>query len=97
MIYERGRQMAGYTYESRRELDERIAREFAKRGRHIPWREKRLLPDKDCYAVPREVCGEIRQLLQDDTYSRLSDLYKTWSKSVWDRRIRKTFTMRSMR
>ena len=76
MIYERGRQMAGYTYESRRELDERIAREFAKRGKRIPWREKRLLPDKDCYAVPREVCGEIRQLLQDGTYSRLSDLYR---------------------
>ena len=29
-----------------------------------------------CYAVPREVCGEMRQLLQNGTYSRLSDLYR---------------------
>lgn len=76
--------MAQFTYESRRKLNERIAKEFEKRGKSLSRGEKKLLPDKSYHTLPQEACIEMRCLLQHGTYWKLSDLYRNRFQGVVD-------------
>lgn len=76
--------MAAFNYETRRALSEKIAKEFARRGKNLSRSEKKLLPDSSYYTIPTEACNEMRQLLQHGTYWKLSDLYRGQFRQVVD-------------
>lgn len=74
--------MKEFSYESRMKLNEKIAKTFEKRGSNLSNREKKMLPDKYYYSIPVDVCNEMRQLLEQGTYWKLSDLYRNQFQNV---------------
>ncbi len=78
--------MAEFTYETRRKITEDWVKEFQERGRHLSERDKKLLPNiyGSYYAISREVCGSMRNLLTGGRYRTLSDLYRNDFKELTD-------------
>ena len=82
--------MAEFTYETRRKLTETWVKSMANKGKRLSKREKKMLPDIYGYTVPQDVCGEMRQLLQNGTYWTLRDLYRNQFKDLVDVCVRET-------
>ena len=68
--------MAEFTYQTRKKLKETWIAELKKKGKHLSAREIQMLPEQYYYTIPRDACNDIRQLLQNDKYKTLSDLYR---------------------
>ena len=75
--------MAEFTYQTRRKLSETWIAEIKEKGKHLSEREKKMLPDLYAYAIPVDVCGYMRQLLDSRRY-RMSDLYRNQFKNLTD-------------
>ncbi len=68
--------MAEFTYQTRKKLKETWIAELKAKGKHLSAREIQMLPEQYYYTIPRDACNDIRQLLQNDKYKTLSDLYR---------------------
>ncbi|MDE7324112.1 MAG: DUF4132 domain-containing protein [Lachnospiraceae bacterium] len=76
--------MAGFSYESRTKLTETMCKELAEKGVHLSELEKKMLPDRYYYSMPRDVCNEMRQHLRQSASGKLSDLYRSTFQNVVD-------------
>lgn len=76
--------MAEFTYQTRRKLSETWVAQMKEKGRHLSEREKKLLPEIYYHVIPRDVCEEMRRLLQNGTYRTLSDLYRSQFQKLVD-------------
>ena len=70
--------MAEYTYQTRRKLSEEWVGQVREKGKgkDLSNMEKKLLPETSYYSMSTEACDWIRELLENGTYRRLSDVYR---------------------
>ena len=75
--------MSEFTPQTRRKLTETWIADIKEKGKHLSEREKKMLPDLYAYAIPQDVCGYMRQLLDSRRY-RMSDLYRNQFRNLVD-------------
>ena len=70
--------MAEYTYQTRRKLSEEWVGQVREKGKgkDLSNMEKKLLPETSYYSMSMEACDWIKELLENGTYRRLSDVYR---------------------
>lgn len=76
--------MAEFTYQTRRKLSETWIAELKEKGKHLSEQEKKMLPELSYYAIPQDVCNDMRKLLLNEKYKTLSDLYRNRFQNLVD-------------